>query len=97
MKSSVMRAWKVWSSAYADVKEMNGIYEDFSNENQGVRILDVQPIDGTDKQESGYLIVKITRNTAEECYRELEGQLSDGLFENYGGYAEEELTEAENG
>ena len=29
-----------------------------------------------------YSIVRITRNTAEECLQELEGQLSDGIFEN---------------
>lgn len=29
-----------------------------------------------------YVIVRITRNTARECEEELEGQLSDGLFEN---------------
>ena len=29
-----------------------------------------------------YTIVKITRDTAEDCERELAGQISDGLFEN---------------
>ena len=27
-------------------------------------------------------IIRITRNTSEECQEELEGQLSDGIFEN---------------
>lgn len=29
-----------------------------------------------------YSIVRITRQTAEECQEELDGQLSDGIFEN---------------
>lgn len=29
-----------------------------------------------------YTIIRITRNTAEECERELDGQISDGFFEN---------------
>lgn len=35
-----------------------------------------------------YSIVKITRNTIDECIDEIEGQISDGIFENMrtGGY-----------
>lgn len=29
-----------------------------------------------------YTIIQITRNTAEDCERELDGQISDGFFEN---------------
>ena len=29
-----------------------------------------------------YVIIRITRNTAEQCERELDGQISDGFFEN---------------
>lgn len=30
----------------------------------------------------GVRIISITRNTAEECELELDGQISDGIFEN---------------
>ena len=92
MKNSVTRAWKVWSSIYELVKEEKDLHYDWSNAECGTRTVDIQP-----SEENGFVVVSITRNTAQECERELEGQLSDGLFENYGGYAEEELTEAENG
>lgn len=95
MKNSVTRTWKIWSDLYAYVKEKNGLHYDWSNETQGIRIVDVQPIEGNGTGECGWLVVKITRNTAEECGRELEGQLSDGLFENSSAYVEKELTEAD--
>ena len=52
---------------------------DFSK-NGDTRIIDVECEDKTGTND--YVIVHITRNTAEECERELNGQLSDGLFEN---------------
>lgn len=39
------------------------------------------------------MIVTITRNTAEECEAELNGQISDGLFENEKVENIEEITE----
>ena len=52
---------------------------DFSK-NDDIRIIDVECEDKTGTHD--YVIVAITRNSAEECERELNGQLSDGLFEN---------------
>lgn len=52
---------------------------DFSK-NGDVRIIEVQNSDVTGTNE--YSVIKITRNTAEECWEELEGQLTDGIFEN---------------
>ena len=46
-----------------------------------IRIVSTQNSDVTGTNE--YSIVRITRNTAEECKRELDGQISDGIFENY--------------
>lgn len=49
-------------------------------EGDNVRIVEVKRADQTGETDS--IIVKITRNTAEECEAELNGQISDGLFEN---------------
>ena len=41
-------------------------------------------IDNSDKTGTNdYSVIRITRNTAAECEAELEGQLSDGYWENY--------------
>lgn len=45
-----------------------------------IRIISVACADLTGTND--YVDLTITRNTVEECQRELEGQLSDGIFEN---------------
>lgn len=59
--------------------------QDFSTADN-VRILEIFNSDRTGTNE--YNILRITRETREECFEELEGQLSDGLYENsnWGGY-----------
>lgn len=47
---------------------------------EDVRIIEVDCADKTASND--YVIVKITRNTAEECERELWAQISDGIFED---------------
>lgn len=49
-------------------------------EGKNTRIVEVQRADRTGDNNS--VIVTITRNTVEECEAELNGQISDGLFEN---------------
>lgn len=58
---------------------------DFST-SDNVRILETFNSDRTGTND--YNIIRITRETREECFAELEGQLSDGLYENseWGGY-----------
>jgi hypothetical protein len=46
-----------------------------------VRIIEVENADKTGTND--FSLVRITRNTAKECGEELEGQLTDGIFENY--------------
>ena len=53
---------------------------DFS-ENGKTRIIEIQNSDLTGTND--YSIVKITCDTAEECRSEIEGQISEGYFENY--------------
>ena len=52
---------------------------DFS-ENGETRIVEVINSDQTGTNE--YSIIRITRDTAEKCEEEFDGQLSDGVFEN---------------
>ena len=52
---------------------------DFSEDGK-TRIIEVENSDKTGSNE--YSLVRITRDTYEECERELLGQLSDGIFEN---------------
>lgn len=44
------------------------------------RIIEVENADITGTNE--FTVVKITRNSYDECYQELLGQLTDGIFEN---------------
>ena len=53
---------------------------DFSDDKVGTRIITVENSDvtGTDM----YSLISIIRNTEAECDEELDGQISDGIFEN---------------
>lgn len=76
------RSWKVYGRDGHRQREsfFESYKYDFSNEEDGVRIIEVENSDKTGTNE--YSIVRITRNTAKECGEELDGQLSDGIFEN---------------
>ena len=78
----VTRSWKVYGADGHRQRESFGkSYSfDFSNDDDGMRIIEVEREDRTGTND--YVIVNITRNTAEECEREFNGQLSDGIFEN---------------
>ena len=78
----ITRTWKVFGADghRQRISFGSSIHWDFSNETDGVRIIDVDCEDRTGTNE--YVIVRITRNTAEECEQEFNAQLSDGLFEN---------------
>lgn len=53
---------------------------DFSN-GENIRILELKNSDITGTND--YTLLTISRNTTEEVKSELEGQISDGIFENY--------------
>lgn len=80
--SVVTRVWQVYGAVGHRQRESfnNSYRNDFSNDAVGVRIIEVENEDKTGTNE--YSLVRITRNTAEECQDELDGQLSDGIFEN---------------
>lgn len=77
----VTRAWKVYGM---DGQKQNESYNpsyryDFTEDND-IRIIEVENCDKT--KTNDYSIVRITRNTEEECWDELHGQITDGIFEN---------------
>lgn len=80
--TSATKAWRVYGADGHRQRESFGKSEtwDFSNESDGVRIIDIQRADKTGTND--YVKVVITRNTFAECDDELKGQISDGLFEN---------------
>lgn len=77
------RAWKVYGAEGHRQRESfnsSQLYDFSTSERGNIRLIIVHNSDITGTNE--YTIVKITRNTAEECYDELIGQISDGIFEN---------------
>ena len=77
----VTRAWKVYGAeGHRQRESFCESYKYDGSNGDNVRIVEVENSDKTGTNE--YSIVRITRNTAEECLQELEGQLSDGIFEN---------------
>lgn len=75
------RTWKVYGAEGHRQKESfcDSYKYDFTEGNK-IRIIEVLNADKTGTNE--YSIVRITRNTSKECAEELEGQLTDGIFEN---------------
>lgn len=80
---AVTRAWKIYGKYgghWLSESFLPSRKYDWSNEEDGVRIVE---IDNADKTGTNlYSIIRITRDTAELCEREFNGQLSDGIFEN---------------
>lgn len=81
---AVTRSWKVYGCRghRQKISFQESFKYDFSDRGDGIRIIEVmnQDVTGT----NDYSLVKITRPTADECQRELDGQISDGIFENCG-------------
>ena len=77
----VTRIYKVYGAdGHRQRESFNSSYIwDFSK-GDDVRIIEVENSDKTGSNE--FSIMRITRNTAEECERELWGQITDGIFEN---------------
>ena len=79
------RTWRVWgANGHRQRESFEPSYKYDWTEGEDIREFEVENSDKTGTNE--YSIIRITRNTAEECEAELEGQLSDGIFEgvNYG-------------
>lgn len=79
---TVTRTWKVYgANGHRQAESFNASTCYDWSDGGSVRIVSTHNADVTGTNE--YSIVRITRNTAEECQRELDGQISDGIFENY--------------
>lgn len=84
MKATV--AWRVYGTGSEQMETYEPSFKyDFSvrlaPRNIDTRIIRVFNADKTGTHE--YAEVHITRNTLDECYREFNGQITDGIFENY--------------
>lgn len=80
--AAVTRIWKVYGHyGHRQKHSFCKSYKyDFSNNEVGIRIIAVMNSDYTGTND--YSLVRITRPTADECQRELDGQISDGIFED---------------
>jgi hypothetical protein len=78
---AVTRTYKVYGADGHRQREsfFPSCLHDFS-EGGNTRIIEVLNADRTGTND--YSILRVTRNTAEECDREMRGQVSDGAFEN---------------
>lgn len=81
----VTRTWKVYGAdGHRQGETFNASFVyDFSNQwgRKGVCLIEVDNADKTGTND--YAVVKITCDNAEACSRELFGQITDGIFENY--------------
>lgn len=77
----ITKAWKVYGAdGHRQRESFNDSYKHDFSEDENIRIIEVENSDRTGTNE--YSIIRITRNTVEECQQEFNGQLSDGVFEN---------------
>lgn len=77
----VTKIWKVYGiDGHRQRESFNKSRKYDFSENGKVRILEVKNSDKAGTNE--YSIFSVTCDTEEECIAELEGQLSDGIFEN---------------
>ena len=77
----VTRAWKIYGAeGHRQRESFCESYKYDLSDGENIRIVEVENSDKTGTND--YSVIRITRNTSEECQKELEGQLSDGIFEN---------------
>ena len=88
----VTRAWKVYGAeGHRQRESFCSSYKYDWSDGEKIRVVEVENSDKTGTND--YSVIRITRNTSEECQEELEGQLSDGIFENSRVGVVEELRE----
>lgn len=77
----VTRTWRVYGvEGHRQRESFDNSYKYDFSENGRTRVIEVFNADKTGTND--YSLVRITMNTADECEEELEGQVTDGIFEN---------------
>lgn len=77
----ITKSWKIYGmDGHRQRESFNKSCKYDFSENETVRIIEVENSDKTGTND--YSIIRIARNSSEECEEELHGQLSDGIFEN---------------
>lgn len=77
----VTREWKIYGrDGHRQRESFNPSFKFDFTQGADVRIIEV--LNGDKTGTNAYSILRITRNTAEECAREMWGQINDGAFEN---------------
>lgn len=74
----ITRTWKVYGQEGHRQRESFCLSRKYEDEDGSSIEVENSDITGTNE----YSIVRITKNTADECLDELYGQISDGIFEN---------------
>lgn len=78
---AVTRMWKVYGAdGHRQRESFNASYDYNFSVGDDIRLISVCNSDRTGTND--YSVVAITRNTAEECEKEMWGQITDGIFEN---------------
>ena len=77
----VTRCWKVYGAEGHRQRESFGQSRRFDfSEGDDIKIIEVDNSDKTGTND--FSIIRISRNTAEECEQTLMPQITDGVFEN---------------
>ena len=77
----VTRSWKVYGAEGHRQRESFGKSRRFDfSEGDDIKIIEVDNSDKTGTND--FSIIRISRNTAEECEQTLMSQITDGVFEN---------------
>ena len=77
----VTRSWKVYGAEGHRQRESFGQSRRFDfSEGGDIKIIEVDNSDKTGTND--FSIIRISRNTADECEQTLMSQISDGVFEN---------------
>lgn len=78
---AVKRSWKIYGlNGHRQRESFNKSFDHDFSEGDVTRKISVENSDKTGS--NYYSIIHITRNTYDECEKELEAQISDGIFEN---------------
>ena len=90
---SVTRTWKVYGNIghRQRVSFRPSFRWNFSTEADGARVIECENSDKTGTND--FCVIRITRDTSEQCEHELSGQITDGIFEDSRVGQIEEITD----